>query len=427
MDELTALVSQALATVAMASKVLATAEPIASDGTVEPNAVAIDVRTASSAAVPGSPTTKTDAPRLQEHSTNSTVRETNAAYTNLRAYYDEINTRCMASIKNLRAASLVVARPGAELDRSYEAYSHAHKRLQAAEGTVRDAEARQAVAAGDLLKASEGVVFAERELARALTALRDFDVHIGSSCSSSSSRKGTEGGDKQRQDEENEDDDDKEDENIDSDEASIPRKTTLLAEGDRTRQNGSTRNSSCQRTTATRERLAFAVEAARVRVEHAEVDTRRMLAQADAALTLVGARTAGEWSLAAEAYDAAKKRFQRAGIDAIPKIKEFAEKADLFRNLNGLRNDTRKRLAAASAAVAVATSMSAPVATAVAFKAAAEAAGRAATEGGGGGSGVSAPLAAPTDETGEDEKEEHDEEGGGVGGDCRFRPPLPGH
>lgn len=397
MNELTALVSQALATVAMASKMLVAAGPLALDGQAQATD-AIDVRTAYEAAAPQSPTTNTAPlpPQKQAESSNSAVREASAAYANLRTCSDDISGRFVASLENLRAASLAYTRPGEELHHSYEAYSRANRGLHAAENFVRDAEEQQAVTAGEFRRASEAAWAAERELDRAAMALRDFDVDSGDNNRSSSPKNGTTDEDNQRKEKkENGQDGPKDDQNNDADGTSVPPRTALEEEAHAS-QSRNTR-STHQRTGKTRASLAFALETARVRMEQAKAHKRRVLAEADAALTLVGARTAGEWSLASEAHDAAKRRFQRAGIEAVPKIKDLAEKAELFRNLNKLQENTRERLTAAAAAVAVARSMSAPVATAVAVKAAAEAAGRAAAESGRG-AGEIAPLSAPATE-----------------------------
>ncbi len=411
MDELTALVSQALATVAMASKVLVAAGLVAFDGQAQEND-AVDVRTAHEA------TTNTAPPRQQAESSNSAIREASTVYANLRACSDDISGRCVASLENLRAASLAYARPGEELHHSHEALARARRGLHVAESFVRDAEKQQAATAGDFRRASNAVWAAERELARAATALRDFDADSGGGSSSSSSsssmsspQKGAKDEDKQSK-EKKEDGQagSKDDKNNDVDGTPVPPRK-VLARAVHTSQRNSTNTH--QRTGPTRASLAFALETARVRVEQAEAFKRRVLDEADAALTLVGARTAGEWSLAAEAYDAAKRRFQRAGIEAVPKIKDLAEKAQLFRNLNKLRNDTRERLAAAAAAVAVAKSISAPVATAVAVKAAAEAAGRAAAESGRGAKEV-APSPAPATES--RRRDEGAPRGAGAGG-----------
>eukprot|EP00903_Cladosiphon_okamuranus_P020153 g18502.t1 len=348
----------------------------------------------------------------------STFREANAAYMELRSLADETDSRCAAAIKTLQAASRAVASPGEELNRSYEAYCHAYRSLQAAERSVRDAEQQEDAAVDELRMAGEVVDAAEGEVSRAAKNLRDFDAGHGNRSNSDNARPQSDTASKLRSDGGGGGGGGSHDgcDGSGRDGAPppvLPNEVSSLP---------SKAHKHDKSSSPAREILLLALETASSNADQAAAELYCAQEAALAAMTLVGARTAGGWSLAREACDVAKKRFQRAGLEAIPKIKLFSEEARLFRNLNKLRGDTRQRLSAASqareeahvaateaAAAPVTRRMSAPVAAAVAVKAAAEAAARTATRCGG--EGENGPLAAPAPkQEGKDGAEE--EEGG---------------
>lgn len=414
MDEVAALMSQALATEAMASAISVAAEsaPITTTDVKTPLAPRPARRATAAVTAPSKNTaTATIPPQPQEHNSSSAFREANAAYVELRNFANKVDVRCAAAIKALHAASRAVAGPREELNRSYDAYCHAYRSLQAAEVYVRDAEEQEDAVMNELCRAAVVVEAAELGVARAAKALRVFDAGRGRIPSENDTAK----------EEQNRGDDDDDDSGYDGSDREGAPPPALSAEHNRLQNSAARKHNKSGRT---RESLVAALKTAGSNADQALAEQYRVQDEAIAVMTLVGARTAGEWSLAAEACDPAQKRFQRAGLEAIPKIKQFSEQARLFRNLYKLRRDTRQRLSVASqareaariaaaeaVAVAVAFRMSAPVATAVAVKAAAEAAARAAARSGGGGENASLPAPVVKQEEQDVENEENEEDG----------------
>lgn len=402
MDELAALMSQALATVAMASAVSTVAEPTATTTDVKELPLPLPASAKAPTTAPSkSVNTTTTPPQPREQNSNSTFHEANSDNIDLRSFANEIDGRCAAAVKTLHAASRAVISPGEELNHSYEAYSSAFCSLQEAERSVRCAEEAEDAAIGELRRVGEAAEAAEEEAAWAAKSLRAFDAGRGSRSGTAKKKQNSDGdggvGDG-------------------SDGQETPPAVTSDEDGALLK---STHTHSKSR--LMRESLTLALETARRNAERASAEQFRSQGEAIAAMTLVGARTAGEWSLAAELCDTARERFQRAGVEAIPKIELFSEEALLFRNLNKLRSDTREKLSAASQAREVARvaaaeaaamtvarmKMSTPVANAVAVKAAMEAAARAAAHSGEGGENAS--LSAPAVEQEEAKKEEKEE------------------
>ena len=283
MSEVSALMSQALATAAMASAISASEDP-----------------------APATP----PQPQEEQNTSSSAFREAHADYIELRKFANEVDGRWGAAIKALHAASEAATRPGEELNQTHDAYREAYRLLQAAEVSVRDAEEREDAVVDELRRAGEVVDAAEEEVAWAAKALRTFDAGRG------------------KDDYGDGDGDDFDDSD---------RERALSGDSDKP----------CQSRRA-RESLVLALKTAASNADRALAAQYRVEEEAIAVTTLVGARTAGEWSLAAEACDAAQKRFQRAGLEAIPKVKLFSEKARLFVNLNKLRGETTLKLSEAS-------------------------------------------------------------------------------
>lgn len=283
MSEVSALMSQALATAAMASAISASEDP-----------------------APATP----PQPQEEQNTSSSAFREAHADYIELRKFANEVDGRWGAAIKALHAASEAATRPGEELNQTYDAYRKAYLPLQAAEVSVRDAEEREDAVVDELRRAGEVVDAAEEKVAWAAKSLRIFDAGRG------------------KDDYGDGDGDDFDD-------------------GDRERALSGDSDKPCQSRRA-RESLVLALKTAASNADRALAAQYRVEEEAIAVMTLVGARTAGEWSLAAEACDAAQKRFQRAGLEAIPKVKLFSEKARLFVNLNKLRGETTLKLSEAS-------------------------------------------------------------------------------
>lgn len=398
MYQLVSVMSEALATVAMASAVSAAAE-----STLVTDGKALDTQPAPPAAARATPASAAP-PHPQGQNSDSKFREADAAYMELREYANEIEGRLVLAIKALHAASRAVVSPGKELHRSYEAYSHAHRSLQAAESSVRDAEELEDAAVDELHGACEALDAAEGEVARAAKTLRVFDAGRGSDKGDASSKHETV---KKKHKSDGGDDGD-----CDGSGGKGAQPRALSNEAGPLQISAHVHSKS----RPTRESLSLALETGRSNAERASVEKYRAQKEAVAAMTLVGARTAGEWSLAAQEYDMVKRRFRRAGLEAIPKIKLFSDEARLFRNLNKLRGDTSQRLSAAyqireaarvkaaeGVAMAVARRMSTTVAHAVTVKAAAEAAARATS--------LSEPATGQEEVEGKEEQEHGKEDG----------------
>ena len=358
MDEVDALMSQALATVAMASAISAAAElaPITATNDsmapiAAPPARAITATTSPSKIATTAIATAATPQQRQEQASSSAFREVNAANIELRSFANEIDDRWEAAIEALYAASRAVASPGEELNRSYEAYCRAYRFLRAAEASVRDAEGQEDAAINKLRRAGEIVDATKEEVAWAAKALRVFDAgrdnHSSHNASKSDTvkkkRKTGGGGGGGGGDDDDDDDDDEDCYGNDRDGAPPPAVSDeAYPLRNRTHQHSKSRQA--------RERLRLTLETAGINADRALAEQHRVTEEGIAVMTLVGARTAGEWSLAAEACDTAHKRFQRARLEALPKIKLFSERARHFRILSRLKDGTRERLGVASQA-----------------------------------------------------------------------------
>lgn len=128
-----------------------------------------------------------------------------------------------------------------------------------------------------------------------------------------------------------------------------------------------------------RERLTRTLQKARQDVCDAIAQKDRAQLEADRTLLLVGARTAGGWSLAAERCQAAAKAHRRARIWAAPVFKAVAKQARMFRYLDGLRSNARRNLSQAWQARESARVRAQPRTTALFAAAAATAAAAAAS------------------------------------------------
>lgn len=430
MDELAALMSQAMATKTMAVVAAPTAAPAAtsigqeveqSSGhatTANGAGTPVAAAAAAAAALPPPPIPSAQNPATVDeinpprppgqNNSHSTFLEASTAF--LKLYNEhpcEVDGRCPMATKPPRVASPAVAGPGGEdlIVRSYKAYSHAYCSLKAAERLVVYAEERGRVADDNRRKAGEAVRAAESELARATATLRGFGVDVDdrsrSSClsprlssySCSCSPANKEKHDKKKTCDDEDDDDGDNHEGATSSPSSPPlppssplTAVAALAYGGEKRVNST--NETEKKTSDTRGSgsLDFALESASGISEKTSTDRRCAQGEADDTLTLVGARTAGECPLPPGICDEVnKKRFQAARGDAVSDVQKFTEGARPLRRRNKLGGDMRQRSTAALQArevarVAAAESVAAGVArrvsssTATAVEAAAAAA-----------------------------------------------------
>ena len=127
------------------------------------------------------------------------------------------------------------------------------------------------------------------------------------------------------------------------------------------------------------ERLTHTLKGARQNVRDAIARKNRAQIEVDRTLLLIGARTAGGWSLAAERCQTAAKAHRRARKGAGPVLKTAVERARMFRYLERLRSSTRHKLNQAWRARESARARAEPRTTALFAAAAATAAAAAAS------------------------------------------------
>ncbi|CAB1100574.1 unnamed protein product [Ectocarpus sp. CCAP 1310/34] len=363
MDRLAKLVSRAMATIAKAE----TTTSAASEG------VGLDLRCSGNAAAAAAvtwPTSQSEAPYPDQNDPTAAAvaaaaaahsgiighpaqqqqgeqeirlifRRAHSDYIHLREKSRHIDVRCSASIRTLQSVSQAVRAPERGLHQSYDAYLRAYYFFRAVERSVRAADVQEGAARRELRMASQAARSALRKQTRAEAALRAFDTTgcgSSSSCSSCCSsihgvseemlppappapplppppsedsvtkegRAGTAGGER------------KEHEEDEAETATMPCTTRASLE------------------------LAFGI--ARLEARRAFTEKHRVQAVANDALILVGALTAGDWSLAGEQYDAARTAFHDASRDALSKIQEFEDHTLLFKKLMQGRVEIRRQL-----------------------------------------------------------------------------------
>lgn len=91
-------------------------------------------------------------------------------------------------------------------------------------------------------------------------------------------------------------------------------------------------------------RLTLELQFAHQALVDATAEKTRAQAEADRAMLVVGAQTAGDWSLAAEDLLAKAKRYRRARDAAAPTLKKFVEEARLFKHLKMHRNNALRSI-----------------------------------------------------------------------------------
>ncbi|CAM9484979.1 unnamed protein product [Ectocarpus sp. 4 AP-2014] len=407
MDRLARLVSRAIATIAKAE----TTTSAASEG------VGLDLRCSGNAAAAAAVTWATSQPEAPYPDQNDptaaaaaaahsgiighpaqqqqgvqeirlTFREAHSNYIHLRERSRHIEVRCSASIRTLQSVSQAARAPGRGLPQSYDAYLRAYYFFRAVERSVRAADVQEDAAKRELRRASQAARSALTKQARAEAALRAFDTTGGGSSSSSSSRSSSVNG-------------------VSEEmlpppppsEDSVPQEGGAgTAGGEREEQEESEAETATMPCT-TRAGLELALGIARLEARRAFAEKHRAQAVANDALILVGALTAGDWSLAGEQYDAARTAFHDASRDALFKIQEFEDQTLLFKKLMQGRVEIQRQLvlayeareaakvAAELAAEAMRTRLAAATAAAAEtamLREAAESGGSGSSSGGGG-------------------------------------------
>ncbi|CAN0364260.1 unnamed protein product [Ectocarpus sp. 12 AP-2014] len=408
MDRLGRLVSRAMATIAKAE----TTTSAASEG------VGLDLRCGGNAAAAAAvtwPTSQPEAPypdqndpaaaaaaaaahsgiighpaqqQQGEQEIRLTFRKAHSDYIHLREKSRYIDVRCSATIRTLQSVSQAVRTPGRGLHQSYDAYLRAYYFFRAVERSVRAADVQEDAARRELRRASQAARSALRKQTRAEAVLRAFDTTGGGSSSSSSSCSSSVNGVSE--------------EMLPPPPPPPPSEDSVLKErraGTAGRERGEHEQNEAERAMmpcTTRASLELALGIARLEARRAFAEKHRAQAVADDALILVGALTAGDWSLAGEQYDAARTAFHDASRDALSKIQEFEDQTLLFKKLMQGRVEIRRQLvlaceardAAELAAEAMRTGLAAATAAAVEtamVRPAAESSGGGSSSSGGGG------------------------------------------
>ncbi|CBJ48996.1 hypothetical protein Esi_0115_0038 [Ectocarpus siliculosus] len=325
-----------------------------------------------------------------EQETRLTFREAHSDYIHLREKSRHIDVRCSASIRTLQSVSQAVRAPGRGLHQSYDAYLRAYYFFRAVERSVRAADVQEDAARRELRTASQAARSGLRKQARAEAALRAFDTTGGGSSSSSSSCSSSVN--------------DVSEEMLPPptpapplppppSEDSVPKEGGAGTAGGEREEHEENEAETAMMPCVTRASLELALGIARLEARRAFAEKHRAQAVANDALILVGALTAGDWSLAGEQYDAARTAFHDASRDALSKIQEFEDQTLLFKKLMQGRVEIRRQLVLAykaREAAKVASELAAEAMRtrlAAATAAAAETAMlRAAAESGGGGS-----------------------------------------
>lgn len=93
-----------------------------------------------------------------------------------------------------------------------------------------------------------------------------------------------------------------------------------------------------------RARLALAFETARGEAEKRSAEKSRAEAEADSALILVGALTAGDWTLAIEACYAARAVYKKVAEETVPELLKYREEFRLFQHLGKIMLDAKHKL-----------------------------------------------------------------------------------
>lgn len=274
--------------------------------------------------------------------TRLAFREAHSDYIHLREKSRHIDARCAASIRTLQSVSQTVRAPGRGLHQSYEAYLRAYYFFRAVERSVHAADVKEDAARRELRRASQAARSAQGKQARAEAALRAFDTTGGESSSFSSSCSSSVSG---------------------VNEEMLPpppppplppppsghsapkEEGACTARGEREGHEEKKAETTTTTTpSTTRASLEIALGIARLEARRAFAEKHRAQAAANDALTLVGALTAGDWSLAGEQYDAARSAFHDASRDALSKTQEFEDQTLLFRKLMQSRVEIRRQL-----------------------------------------------------------------------------------
>ncbi|CAN0217574.1 unnamed protein product, partial [Ectocarpus sp. 13 AM-2016] len=367
MDRLGRLVSRAMATIAKAE----TTTSAASEG------VGLDLRCGGNAAAAAAvtwPTSQPEAPypdqndpaaahsgiighptqqQQGEQEIRLTFRKAHSDYIHLREKSRYIDVRCSASIRTLQSVSQAVRAPGRGLHQSYDAYLRAYYFFRAVERSVRAADVQEDAARRELHRASQAARSALRKQTRAEAALRAFDTTGGGSSSSSSSCSSSVNGVSEEMLPPSAQapplppspsEDQAPPLPPSPSEDSVPKEGRAGTAGREREEHEQHEAETAMMPCTTRASLELGLGIARLEARRAFTEKHRAQAVADDALIMVGALTAGDWSLAGEKYDAARTAFHDASRDALSKIQEFEDHALLFKKLMQGKVEIRRQL-----------------------------------------------------------------------------------